>query len=132
MVVLCIDDDPDDSDFFCEALRGVKPEAQCLVANDGLTALKILRSETQPDVIFLDINMPRMSGREVLVQIKKSYKWSQIPIIIYSTTILPRDADDYRKLGAHDVVRKHAKFKDLCNALQIILKKLGASFDSQH
>ena len=132
MVVLCIDDDPDDSDVFCEALKGVNPEAQCLVANDGLTALKILRSETQPDVIFLDINMPRMSGREVLVQIKKSYKWSQIPIIIYSTTILPRDADDYRKLGAQDVVRKHAKFKDLCNALRVILKKLGASFDSQH
>ncbi len=125
MVVLCIDDDPDDTDIFREALMEVNPEAQCLVANDGLNALKILRAEPLPDVIFLDINMPRMSGREVLVQIKKSYKWSQIPIIIYSTTIIPRDADDYRKLGAHDFVRKHAKFKDLCNALQVILKKLG-------
>jgi CheY-like chemotaxis protein len=123
MVVLCIDDDPDDTDFFCEAVKMVKPNATCLVANDGLTALKLLRSEPSPNIIFLDINMPRMSGREVLVQIKKNYKWSQIPIIIYSTSIIPRDADDYKKLGAHDVVKKHVKFSDLCNALQIILKK---------
>jgi CheY-like chemotaxis protein len=69
--------------------------------------------------------MPRMSGREVLIQIKKNYKWSQIPIIIYSTAIIPRDADDYKKLGALDVVKKLEKFNDLCNALQVILKKVG-------
>jgi CheY-like chemotaxis protein len=124
MVVLCIDDDPDDTDFFCEALKAVKPEAQCLTANDGLTALKILRSDPSPNIIFLDINMPRMSGRELLVQIKKNYKWSQIPIIIYSTAIVPRDEVDYKKLGAHDVVKKHVKFGDLCNALQVIMKKV--------
>ena len=122
MIVLCIDDDPDDTDFFCEALKTVRPESQCLVANDGLTALKMLRSDSQPDIIFLDINMPRMSGRELLIQIKKNYKWSQIPTIIYSTTILPRDADDYKKLGVNDVVVKRAKFNDLCRALQVVLK----------
>lgn len=127
MVILCIDDDPDDTELFCEALKTVNPQAQCLTANDGLTALRILRSDPHPNIIFLDINMPRMSGREVLVQIKKNYKWSQIPIIIYSTAILPRDADDYKKLGAHDVVKKHAKFKDLCNALQVILKKVSVA-----
>ena len=46
MIVLCIDDDPDDTDFFCEALKTVSPESQCLVANDGLTALKMLRSDS--------------------------------------------------------------------------------------
>ncbi len=125
MVVLCIDDDPDDTDFFCEALKVVSPDALCLTANDGLTALKLLRSEPGPDIIFLDINMPRMSGRELLVQIKKNYKWSQIPIIIYSTAIIPRDEDDYKKLGAHDVVKKHVKLDDLCNALKVILKKVS-------
>jgi CheY-like chemotaxis protein len=123
MVVLCIDDDPDDTEFFYEAFRSVSPEAKCLVANDGLAALKILRSDSMPEIIFLDINMPKMSGREVLIQIKKNYKWSQIPIIIYSTTILPREAADYKNLGALDVVKKLAKFKDLCDALQVILKK---------
>lgn len=127
MIVLCIDDDPDDTDFFCEALKVVNPDAQCLTANDGLTALKLLRSEPGPSIIFLDINMPRMSGRDVLVQIKKNYKWSQIPIIIYSTAIIPRDEDDYKKLGAHDVVKKHVKFDDLCNALRVILKKVAVA-----
>lgn len=131
MIVLCIDDDPDDTVFFCEAIKAVNPRARCLTANDGLTALKLLRSEGLPHVIFLDINMPRMSGREVLTQIKKSYKLSQIPIIIYSTTILPRDADNYRKLGAHDIVAKQVKFQDLCDALQVILKKLGTTVDSK-
>ena len=109
MIVLCIDDDPDDTEFFCEALKTVSPKSQCLVANDGLTALKTLRSDPLLDIIFLDINMPRMNGREVLIQIKKHYKWSQIPIIIYSTTILPRDAVDYKKLGATEVVDKAGK-----------------------
>ena len=127
MVVLCIDDDPDDTEFFCEAIKAINPEARCLMANDGLTALKMLRTEPAPNIIFLDINMPRMSGREVLIQIKKNYKWSQIPTIIYSTAIIPRDADDYKKLGALDVVKKLAKFKDLCNALQVILKKVGVA-----
>ncbi len=131
MVILCIDDDPDDTDFFCEAIKVVSPVAQCLTANDGLSALKILRSEVQPDVIFLDINMPRMSGREVLMQIKKSYKLSQIPIIIYSTTILPRDIDNFRNLGAQDVLAKHVKLKDLSDALQVIIKKLASAVDSK-
>lgn len=125
MVVLCIDDDPEDTDFFCEALKRVSPESQCMIANDGLTALKILRSDVVPDVIFLDINMPRMSGREVLIQIKKNYKWSQLPIIIYSTTILPKDADNYKMMGAQDVLKKHVRFEDICNALQVILKKVA-------
>ena len=127
MIVLCIDDDPEDTDFFCEALKAIRPDAQCLIANDGLTALKILRSQTQPDVIFLDINMPRMSGREVLIQIKKNYKWSQLPIIIYATTIHPPDADSYKMLGAQDVLKKHVTFQDLCAALQVVLKKVSVS-----
>ena len=131
MIILCIDDDPDDTDFFCEAIKEVSPEAKCVTANDGLSALKVLRSEELPDVIFLDINMPRMSGREVLMQIKKSYKLSQIPIIIYSTTILPRDVDNFRNLGAHDVLAKYIKLKDLCDALQVILKKLASAVDSK-
>jgi CheY-like chemotaxis protein len=131
MIILCIDDDPDDTDFFCDAIKVVNPQAKCVTANDGLSALKVLRSEILPDVIFLDINMPRMSGREVLMQIKKSYKLSQIPIVIYSTTILPRDVDNFRKLGAHDVLAKQVRLKDLCDALQVILKKLGSSVDSK-
>lgn len=131
MTILCIDDDPDDTEFFCEAIMAVSPEAKCVTANDGLSALKVLRSEVLPDIIFLDINMPRMSGREVLMQIKKSYKLSQIPIIIYSTTILPRDVDNFRNLGAHDVLAKYIKLKDLCDALQVILKKLASTVDSK-
>jgi CheY-like chemotaxis protein len=131
MVILFIDDDPDDTDFFGEAIKMVSPEAKCVTANDGLTALKVLRSEVLPDDIFLDIKMPRMSGREVLMQIKKIYKLSQIPIIIYSTTILPRDVDNFRNLGAHDVLAKYIKLKDLCDALQVILKKLASTVDSK-
>jgi len=75
--------------------------------------------------------MPRMSGREVLMQIKKSYKLSQVPIIIYSTTILPRDVDNFRNLGAHDVLAKYIKLKDLCDALRVILKKFASTVDSK-
>ena len=95
---------------------------QFIGAATGQEGLALIERDP-PDLVFLDIKMPRMSAREVLIQIKKNYKWSQIPIIIYSTTILPRDAADYKKLGAYDIVTKLAKFKDLCDALRIILKK---------
>jgi CheY-like chemotaxis protein len=68
-----------------------------------------------------------MSGREVLIQIKKNYKWSQLPIIIYATTIHPPDADSYKMLGAQDVLKKHVTFQDLCAALQVVLKKVSVS-----
>jgi CheY-like chemotaxis protein len=123
MKVLFIDDDTDDTDVLCRALKEVYFEAECLIANDGLTALKILRSEVLPDVIFLDIRMPRMSGKEILLHIKNNYKLSQIPIVIYSSTIHSPQIDEYKKLGADDVIKKQVKFEDVCKALQMVIKK---------
>ena len=93
MIVLCIDDDPDDTDFFCEALKTASPESQCLVANDGLTALKMLRSDSQPDIIFLDINMPGMNGWEFLDEYNKLDKQlqSRAVVVMLTTSDNPDD-----------------------------------------
>ena len=67
------DDDPDDQELFIEALLQIDAQCKCVTAFDGLEALNKLFSQTVyvPDFIFLDLNMPKMNGKECLVEIKK-------------------------------------------------------------
>jgi CheY-like chemotaxis protein len=75
MLVLLIDDDRDDFEIFSEALRKFDPEVKCEHSIDGEAAIGLLNSMTYlPDYIFLDINMPRMDGKECLSKIKKRFK----------------------------------------------------------
>ena len=63
MVVLNVDDDHEDREFFCDALREIDPSVVCLIAASGMEALALLQDrDALPDYIFLDINMPMMDG----------------------------------------------------------------------
>lgn len=100
-VFMIVDDDADDRMFFEEALRKILPSSVCLEANGGIDALQQLRKAAQlPDFIFLDINMPRMDGRECLKELKSDAKLINIPVIMYSTSFNDRSEAEFRKLGA--------------------------------
>ena len=74
MIILCIDNDPEDIEFFCDAVKAVDPSIVTLSAMNGQEALDLLNSlavEELPSYIFLDINMPQMNGKETLEQIRK-------------------------------------------------------------
>ena len=116
--IVLIDDDEDDHVFFKTALRTIYPTLHCEIATNGKTALEELRtSHILPHIIFIDLNMPVMNGRDFLVQIKKDDKLKEIPVGIFSTSNLIHDKELAKELGARFFMTKP-------NDLQVLRKKL--------
>ena len=118
-----IDDDPDDQELFIEALQGIDEFCKCITAFDGEEALQKLINNTLhlPDFIFLDLNMPKMNGKQFLAEVKKNSRISTIPIIIYSTSAEKRDIQETTQLGAVFFLQKPNRFEDLSRALRDII-----------
>jgi CheY-like chemotaxis protein len=121
MVLLNIDDDADDLDFFFRAVKTVNPFAKCLLARNAKEALNLLKDKLMPDYIFLDIRMPLMDGKTVLAELRKNKKLRSVPVIMYSTTINPREVGEYAELGANQFLNKFSDFQGLCDALKSFL-----------
>jgi len=119
------DDDQDDREIFIEALHGIDKYCKCITAFDGQEALlKLANGMTYlPDFIFLDLNMPRMNGKQCLVEIKKNKKLREIPVIIYSTSIDKKDIQETMELGAAFFLQKPNRFDELSRALANIISR---------
>jgi len=113
--ILLADDDKDDCLLFKEALEELPVNAKLTTVANGEKLLEWLtkKGNKLPDVIFLDLNMPRKNGFASLGEIKRNNSLLQIPVIIFSS------ADDYEKVkqvyrdAAHFYIRKPSKFSDL-------------------
>lgn len=127
MIVLCIDDDPEDIAFFCDAVKDIDPSITCLTASGGEEALDLLlliKSVRQlPDYIFLDINMPRMNGEDTLKEIRKNSRYNAIQVVILSTGLDSANFGEYSQLGANHFMSKANTFESLRDRLKSFLKK---------
>ena len=123
MVILIVDDDQEDAEFFTEAVNEVDRSVKCWVAKDGKEALHLLSKELvlPPDYVFLDINMPIMNGRETLAAIKASTRLRDIPVIMYSTTTDTKEIKSFYDMGAYDFLIKPRNFRKLVEALESII-----------
>ena len=110
-----VDDDIDDQQFLIEALVKNDPSCKCYTASNGQEAITGLADATIPfpDVIFLDLNMPLMNGRECLVALKQTPSLQHIPVIIYSTTSDKKEIQEITELGAAYFLIKKPGFKQL-------------------
>jgi len=120
---LLIDDDIDDRELFSEALASVNPSIICDLATDAEEALRKLRSKEidTPDMIFLDINLPVMTGWQFLTSLKSQDAYKDIPVIMYSTSSNQRDKDIAKNLGALCFITKPNAFKTLQHTLNVIV-----------
>lgn len=120
-----VDDDIDDQDLFIEAVNEVDKSIQCISATDCEEALDLLKNRKigKPDMIFLDLNMPRLNGKQCLAELKKESHLRDIPVIIYSTSSEKRDIEETTRLGAAHFLTKPNKFEELCKALSFVLSK---------
>lgn len=120
-----VDDDIDDQELFIEAVNEVDNSIQCLSATDCEEALDLLKSGRMelPDMIFLDLNMPRLNGKQCLVELKKQANLRHIPVIIYSTSSEKRDIEETSRLGAAHFLTKPNKFEELCRALSFVVSQ---------
>src|SRR4051812_42713633 len=115
---LLADDDADDAELFGEALVSIEPPVEFYHVEDGEEVFNFLSKTTnkKPDLIFLDLNMPKMSGWQCLARLKNDIYFKDIPVIIYSTSSHQRDKEIAIELGAMGFLTKPSDFK--------LLKKL--------
>jgi CheY-like chemotaxis protein len=126
--ILLIDDDGDDRELFIEALATVDPVVICDQATDGAEAFDRLCSQalTEPDIIFLDINMPIMNGWQFLSQVKNEHALKHIPVIVYTTSSNLRDRRKADALGALCFIPKPAAFRILQDMLGIVIAHVNS------
>lgn len=120
--VLLIDDDRDDTELFTEALNELNDKLHTSIFHNGNDALTFLRNEgvKNPDIIFIDVNMPGLSGWECLQTIKEDSRFTSIPVVMYSTSSYRGDADKAFSLGAICFFTKPGSFNDLKKILSVI------------
>jgi CheY-like chemotaxis protein len=121
-VILLVDDDMDDQELFGEAMSIVDSSATCHFASDGEEGLKLLESgDLNCQLIFLDLNMPKMNGKQFLTEIKKNPEFSNIPVVIFTTSLRDKDGAETAKMGAAHFLTKPSSFGELCKQLEEIL-----------
>ncbi|MBD3863304.1 MAG: CheY-like chemotaxis protein [Olleya marilimosa] len=117
------DDDEDDRLFFTDAFDEIKITTRVKTFNDGVYLMDYLNSEdaTLPNVLFLDLNMPRKSGLECLKEIKQNPKFKDIAIAIYSTSASEEDIENTFVQGANIYIKKPSDFKTLKKVLSEVV-----------
>jgi len=117
--VLLIDDDVDDQEIFFAALQKAGLPINCVAESDAREALqKLVSKDIVTDLIFLDLNMPVMSGQQFLTSIKKVASLVEIPVIIFSTSSHAPTISLTKELGAKDFITKPNNFEGLVQVLK--------------
>ena len=121
-----IDDDADDTLLFQDVLAELELPIRFNSAINGLDALKRLRKEhgNLPDVIFLDLNMPVMDGKECLAHLKADPQLSHVPVIMYTTSSQSKDIEETLMSGAVCFITKPTSLKALREILVAIARSL--------
>ena len=124
--ILLVEDNPDDVALTIEALHDSKIANTVHVAKDGVEAMDFFHKRGQfagkptPDLVFLDLNMPRKSGREVLDEVKKDPNLKHIPIIVLTTSQAEEDIFRSYNLQASAYVVKPVDFERFVSVIKAI------------
>ena len=128
--ILIVDDDFEDIEIFSDVARSIDASINILSAVNGEDALNILtyKLDPLPDMIILDLNMPRLNGKQCLERIKKSVKLRDIPVVMCSTSSERLDVEDAQRLGASSFITKASTYSDLRASLAALLAESDASY----
>jgi two-component system, chemotaxis family, response regulator Rcp1 len=127
MEILLVEDSPSDAFIAKEALKRAGGTSNLHIAHDGVEALAFLRKQgdyfdaPRPDIILLDLNMPRKDGREVLAEIKSDNKFKCIPVIVLTSSSAEQDISTAYELHANCYITKptdFSKFKDMLKSIE--------------
>lgn len=124
--ILLIEDDPGDVELTRQGLATVKMFVHLHTVEDGIKALRYLRREgpyadaVRPDLILLDLNLPRMDGRETLKEIKADERLKCIPVIVLTTSEVDEDILKCYNLGASCYIPKPVGFEAFLKVVQML------------
>lgn len=122
--ILIVEDNPPEEILLREAIKENNHDTLVFSVNDGEEAIEFIRehasdqsSSKRPDIIFLDINLPKRSGLEVLKFIKKNEYYRDIQTIVFTNSINPDDMDESYKLFSSGYIKKSDDFGSLCQTV---------------
>jgi len=120
--ILLVEDNPDDEALTLRALKKNHIMNEVIVAHDGVEALEWLaKADVMPQVILLDLNMPKMSGIEVLKRIREDQRTHLVPVVVLTSSKEDEDVVQSYAAGANSYVRKPVDFAEFMEAV----KRLG-------
>jgi len=126
--ILIVEDNPGDQRLIREAFQDTQRALETAVAKDGVEALDYLcrrgafTDAARPDLILLDLNLPKKGGREVLAEIKSDPQLKNIPVVVFSSSSAPGDVSSAYLLHANCYVTKPADLDELFQAIAWIEK----------
>lgn len=126
-IALC-DDDMDDVELFQEAVNVILPGTELLVSNSCRQLHSTIRTAL-PMAIFLDINMPEVSGWECLKSLKSDAGLRDIPVVIYTTSSAKRDVEIAQDFGAFRLITKPDRFQDLLRILPQVVQEIKGEME---
>ena len=124
--ILLVEDSPSDTDLTVEALKDFKVRNHVNVVEDGVQAMQFLRRQgpyaqaPRPDLIMLDLNLPRKDGREVLADIKGDGELKTIPIVVLTTSRAEQDILRSYQLNANCYINKPVDFNQFLDVVRSI------------
>jgi chemotaxis family two-component system response regulator Rcp1 len=124
--ILLVEDSPGDVRLTVEALKEAKVHNRLSVVRDGVEAMEFLqkkepfKSVIRPDLILLDLNLPRKDGREVLAEIKSDPKLRQIPVVVLTTSRAEEDVLRAYDLHANCYITKPVDFEQFMSVVKSI------------
>ena len=120
--IILAEDDKDDQELFMEALDATNVPSEVKTVENGQELLNALKDpdEPNPDIVFIDINMPVKGGKQALAEIKSDNELKDIPAVMLSTSNHPRDIEETFNKGANLYVQKPSSFSGFI----LVLKKV--------
>ena len=115
------DDDMDDAMIFQEVIQEISPQIKVHTVHNGHELCELLTS-LQPDIIFLDLDMPKKNGLECLIDIRKMKPYTSVPIVVYSSTTRASNIETAYQMGADLFFIKPPVFAELLSSLTAILQ----------
>ncbi len=116
--VLLVDDDSDDRSLFCEALTEFFPDFICEMAPDGVNCFEMLSQQKTYDYIFIDLNLPKMDGFQVLEFIRSNNLAPGAKLVVLSSTSRQSDIDHCFELGAYSFFTKPSAYLKLVDTIK--------------
>ncbi len=113
LTILYVDDDADDRMLLSEALQEAAPHVKIETVENGVKALDFLKKSSKPPcLVIVDLNMPGMSGREVIKQLKNDKQLAELSVVVFTTSANPEDQKECARYGV-DMITKPMSFADL-------------------
>lgn len=121
--ILLVEDNPADVRLTMEALRDLEDEKRLFVAKDGVEAMDFVKGEgdfigsSRPDLILLDLNLPKKNGLEVLEELKSDPEFKRIPVVVLTTSGSDRDIMETFNLHANSYIQKPVEYDHFLEAM---------------